>query len=120
MFSKKFILTSIILLLISLNIYFGVSYFLESKSRKELENGLETQQLNTKIVVFSRLFVEKVLKAKNEVPFEERLQLENSVRALNDKSILDQWEKFTQSKTELEAQENVKELLSLLVNKLSY
>jgi hypothetical protein len=46
------------------------------------------------------------------------LKLENAVREIQDKEILDQWIKFTESKTEDEAQKNVKDLLEILVNKL--
>ena len=35
-------------------------------------------------------------------------------------TILDRWEKFTESKTEPEAQENVKNLLDVLTKKISY
>lgn len=66
---------------------------------------------------FNKLFIEKVLKAEEKIDFEERLKLENMVRNLNDEEILIQWQKFTESKTETEAQDNVKDLLYILVNK---
>jgi CRISPR/Cas system endoribonuclease Cas6 (RAMP superfamily) len=62
--------------------------------------------------------IEKVLKAEKEVDFETRLKLENAVREINDKEILNQWIKFTESKTEDEAQNNIKNLLDLLVDKI--
>jgi hypothetical protein len=73
---------------------------------------------NEKIINFLKLFITKVLKAEGEVDFETRLKLENAVREIQDKEILDQWIKFTESKTEDEAQKNVKDLLEILVNKL--
>ncbi len=73
---------------------------------------------NERIINFLKLFITKVLKAEGEVDFETRLKLENAVREIQDKEILDQWIKFTESKTEEEAQKNVKDLLEILVNKL--
>jgi hypothetical protein len=73
---------------------------------------------NERIINFLKLFITKVLKAEGEVDFETRLKLENAVREIQDKEILDQWTKFTESKTEEEAQRNVKDLLEILVNKL--
>jgi hypothetical protein len=73
---------------------------------------------NEKIINFLKLFITKVLKAEGEVDFETRLKLENAVREIQDKEILDQWTKFTESKTEDEAQKNVKDLLEILINKL--
>lgn len=74
--------------------------------------------LNNKIVSFLKLFIDKVLKADKEIDFETRLQLENGVRNLEDKEVLAAWQKFTASKTEQEAQQEVNNLLTLLVNKL--
>ncbi len=79
---------------------------------------METQKTNEKVLEFAKLFIEKVLKAKTEVDFETRLKLENAVRNLDDEEILVQWQKFTESKIEAEAQEEVKNLLEMLVNKI--
>jgi len=117
---QKIILIAIILILIAVNIFLGVSYILAEKQLKTAEKRLVIQQNSAKIVNFTKLFIEKVLKAEKEVSFEDRLQLENAVRDLNDNEILTQWEKFTNSKTEPEAQEAVKNLLELLVLKYSY
>jgi len=73
---------------------------------------------NERIINFLKLFIAKILKAEGEIDFETRLKLENAVREIQDKEILDQWTKFTESKTEEEAQKNVKDLLEILVNKL--
>ena len=120
MLNKKLILIIFILILVASNLVLGAGYFLTQKEVQEARNSLEKQQLNTKVINFSRLFVEKVLKANEDVSFEERLLLENAVRDINDKEILDRWDKFTASKTEPEAQENVKNLLDALTKKLSY
>jgi len=120
MINKKIILTVVILVLVIVDIFFGVSYFFSLKSLRIAEKQLSTQQNNVKIVKFTQLFISKVLKAEKEVSFEDRLKLENTVRELNDNEVLVQWERFTASKTEAEAQFEVKNLLELLVKKYSY
>lgn len=77
-----------------------------------------TVPLNNKIVNFLKLFIDKVLKADKEIDFETRLQLENGVRDLEDKQVLVAWQQFTASKTEQEAQQQVNNLLTLLIDKL--
>lgn len=66
---------------------------------------------------FARLFVDKVLTQGN-VSFEERLQLENAVRDTKDEELLKLWSSFLESKTEAEAQEKVKALLTTLLKKI--
>lgn len=74
-----------------------------------------TSQLN---LYFLKLFVDKILDANGrEVDFETRLKMENEARRLGDAEILAQWQKFTNSKTEADAQVQTKELLKLLINK---
>lgn len=55
---------------------------------------------------------------EKEVDFETRLQLETAVREIGDADILAQWTRFTASKAEKDAQDAMKELLSLLLAKL--
>ena len=50
--------------------------------------------------------------------FETRLSLENAVRDLKDKEVMEEWQNFTGSKTEAEAQNSVKKLLGILINKV--
>ena len=120
MSKQKIILTIIILILVAANVFFGISYFFAQKQLQTIDKQLKTQQSSIKIVNFTKLFIEKVLKAEKEVSFEDRLKLENAVRDLNDNEVLRQWEKFIASKTEAEAQQEVKNLLELLVKKYSY
>ena len=117
---QNIILIIVILILLVGNLFFAVKCF---GIRTELEKAKQTikaQQINEKILDFTNLFIDKVLKAEVEVSFEERLQLENAVRALEDDQILNQWNKFVESKTEEEAQKEVKNLLEMLVTKISY
>ena len=115
---SKIVLIIIILILLAGNMFFGIKYFAVQKALRQTQIALETQNINEKVLDFTRLFIEQVLKAETEVDFEMRLSLENAVRNLNNEEILAQWEKFTESKTETEAQKEVKNLLELLVNKI--
>ena len=108
----------LVLILLAGNVFWGVKYFSLQKKLREAQVTLETQKTNEKILEFTKLFIEKVLEAKTEVNFETRLKLENAVRNLGDKKILTQWNKFVNSKSEVEAQTEVKHLLELLVNKI--
>ncbi len=119
MTKQKTIITIIILLLVAGNVFLGVKYWSSQKEVKETQSALETQQINVKVLAFTQLFIEKVLKAETEVDFENRLKLENAARDLNDEEIFAQWQKFVGSQTEAEAQENVKDLLEILVNKIN-
>lgn len=114
---QKVILTTVISILAAVNVFLGFSYFFAQKQQQTIRQQLSNQQNNIRIVNFTKLFIDKVLKAEKEVSFEERLVLENAVRDLNDNEVLTQWEKFTASKTETNAQEEVKNLLELLVKK---
>jgi len=115
---KKIVFITIILVLIATNIIFLIKYFSLGKELKETKEFVKSQQINEKLLGFAKLFIEKVLKAETEVSFEDRLKLENAVRNLGDEEILTQWQKFTESKTEVQAQEEVKNLLEMLVDKI--
>jgi len=116
--NKKTIIIIIVILLAG-NIFFGYEFFTANRDLKQAQASLSENKTNGKILVFTQLFVDKVLKAESEIDFETRLKLENSVRDLNDPIILAQWQKFTGSKTETEAQIETKNLLELLVNKIN-
>ena len=120
MTKQKTILIIVISVLVAGNVFSGVSYFLTQKKLQTVTEQLKHQRNNEKIINFSKLFIEKVLKAEEEVSFEDRLKLENTVRDLKDNEVLTQWEKFVASKTEAEAQQGVKDLLELLVKKIPY
>lgn len=115
--NKKIILLLILLLLIG-NLFFALKYFIVQGELKQTQQLIKGQQVNEKILNFTNLFITKVLKANNEVSFEDRLKLENGVRALEDQTILNQWNKFVESKTPEDAQREVKDLLEMLVNKI--
>jgi hypothetical protein len=125
--SKQKLMIILFIGLIVMNGFLLYRYLLITKEIEKMKvaSGLPeknavifTNTKNEKIINFLKLFITKVLKAEGEVDFETRLKLENAVREIQDKEILDQWIKFTESKTEEEAQKNVKDLLEILVNKL--
>lgn len=118
MTKQKTILTIIILLLIIGSVYFGFRYLNAQEELRQARTALENQKTNKNVLDFTKLFIEKILKAETEVDFETRLKLENAIRNLDDKEILEQWNKFVNSKNEGEAQSQVKNLLELLVNKI--
>lgn len=110
----------IIVLLILLDIVFVGQYLVSIEKVKIAENLLRTYQYNDKILNFSKLFVNKVLANTGEVSFEDRLALENAVRDINSKPIFDQWQKFVNATSEVEAQVELKNLLELVINKVNY
>ena len=69
---------------------------------------------------FLQLFMEKVLKTDKEVSFEDRLKLENAVRDINDPVVLQKWEVFIGATTEAQIQAAVKDLLQVLIDRISY
>ncbi|MDP3245186.1 MAG: hypothetical protein Q8M83_06050 [bacterium] len=112
----KYLIPIIILLAVS-----GFLLFRAYQGQQELavvKTQLAGRENNARIVNFTKLFIKQVLKAETEVSFETRLKLENAVRDLGDVEILAQWQKFTDSKTEIDAQQDVKNLLELLVDKM--
>lgn len=108
----------IILILLAVIVFLSFKYVQVQEKLRVSEEGLRIRQINEKILDFSDIFINDVLKAKEEIGFETRLKLENTVRGIGDDEIFTQWQKFVESKTENEAQEQVKNLLDLLVKKV--
>ncbi|MEK9132269.1 MAG: hypothetical protein AAB606_00980 [Patescibacteria group bacterium] len=116
--NKPRIILVIVLILLASDVFLGINYFSAVKELRQAQTALETQKTNDKVLEFTKLFIGKVLKAQTEVDFETRLKLENAVRNLGDKEILNQWSKFIGSKTEIGVQEEIKDLLEMVVNKI--
>ena len=108
----------VILILVAVVIVLSVQLYIISHNLAISDNTVKTFQYDQKVLNFTKLFIGKVLKADGEVNFEDRLQLENTVRDIDDKTIFDQWQKFVNAKTSLEAQIEVKNLLEMLVDKV--
>lgn len=115
---QKTILIIIILFSLAGNIFLGYKYSVIKEELEAAKANFKNQQTSEKVLEFTKLFVEKVLKAEKEVDFETRLKLENAVRNLGDEEILAQWNRFIDSKTEADAQNEVKNLLAMLVGKI--
>ncbi len=112
------ICAAVVLVLLISNVFFIVKYFGLENDLSQTKIALETQKTNQKVLDFTKLFIKEVLEADTEINFDTRLKLETAVRGLSDESILAQWQKFTDSKTETEAQQEVKNLLEMLVQKI--
>ena len=99
-------------------IILGLIFIISARRAENREAQLtSTISTNQKVVDFTALFIEQVLKTESEVSFEKRLALENAVRALNDTQILAGWQAFVDSSDAKTAQTAVVNLLSLLVSK---
>lgn len=113
----KAVYTLILLLLFAGVVFLGTACMAINKN---MQTVLNRNSANAKIIVFDKLFVEKVLKTKGEVPYEDRLKLENAVVNTKDADVLSAWKNFLASATEKEAQERVLVILSLFPNKIIY
>lgn len=105
----------LVAVLLAGNLFFGFQYFSQLSAMRSSEAKAE---LNGKVRDFALMFIRDVLQAEGEVDFETRLKLENTVRDLGDAEIKAEWKNFTDSKTEVGAQESVKKLLEILVTKI--
>lgn len=113
--SKSLVLIVIVFILLLGNIVFMTKWM---KSKNQINSTVSSTNDSKQTVQFLALFTEKVLMASGEVSFEDRIRLENDVRALKDGTILKGWEKFVESKTADEAQTNLRNLISILVKKI--
>lgn len=121
MTSKHVSLAVIIVLLLAGNAFFiyrNNALIQELATAKEALTQQRSAQTNNKVLAFTQMFITNVLKADQEVDFETRLKLETAVRDLGDPQIREQWDRFVNSKTETQAQQEVENLLELLVNKI--
>jgi len=109
----------LITILIIGNVFFLFMYVSSQLKLRETEQTVASQKINSQVLDFSELFFDKVLQGTKEVSFDDRLQLENAVRALNDKEIFDTWTKFTSAKDQAEVQRSFYNLFRLLFSKLS-
>lgn len=113
-----FIIGLVLAVLVVSNLIFIFKYSAVSAELRAATAMANTTQVNDKILDFTSAFITKVLQAKTEVDFETRLKLETQVRNLDDAGILAEWQKFTNAKTDIEAQNSTTNLLQLLVSKI--
>lgn len=99
--------------------FLSVRHYLSLRERLRVaEKTLASQQVNKKVLTFSELFVDNVLQGGQSISFDQRLQLENAVRDINDKEIYTAWQKFTMAKEQGEIQRDFYALFRLLLNKI--
>lgn len=116
--NKRLLLIIVFIALLAGDVFFGFSYFNQRKELRELRASQSGGGVNEKVFNFYEMFIKKVLQAENEVDFETRLSLENAVRELKDAEIMAAWQEFTASQTEIAAQNAVKKLLGILIDKI--
>ncbi|MEA3399464.1 MAG: hypothetical protein U9R00_03075 [Patescibacteria group bacterium] len=115
---KRIVLIIVIGVLLAGNVFFAAMYVPVKKELSLIKSNYEKVQINADVIDFTSLFIKKVIQAEQEVDFETRLSLENAVRELDDTEIMTEWENFIESKTEQEAQNNVKKLLGILIDRI--
>ena len=118
MTNKKIVLMLLIVLLTLGCLYLGFLLYNARQTIIQLKEQQMSVQTNKRVVTFMRMFARDVLNVDHEVDFETRLALENTVRSIGDPDILKQWNAFVNSETESQAQEEVKKLLGILVEKV--
>lgn len=116
----KKILIVLIVISLAFNALLLGALIYEKILANSIEKQLLSQKTNEKVVTFTKLFVQKVLQGDSEISFDDRLELENSVRDLNDQKIFSQWQSFTKSKTNEQAQIQAGNLFILLLDKIYY
>ena len=117
--TKRIIIYAVVAAVLIAITLLSVKLYLYSNEIVRLQKIEQSRAVNTKILNFTKLFIEKVLASKTEVDFESRLKLENAIRDINDSELFDQWTKFSQSKESGDAQTNVVILLQMLVSRIS-
>ena len=118
MTQKQIYLIIIVILLIG-NIFLGVKYFNTNKELKEaITITAVAQEERTKFTEFNKTFVSEVLQAKSEVNYDTRLKLDRMIKDINDQELTAQWQRFTDSQTEEEAQDETVKLLKLLAERV--
>jgi len=113
----KILLVALFASLVISNVFFTYNYIVNLRT---LEQMTKKQEINANVLSFTQLFLEKVLRGGTLVSFDDRLHLENSVRALNDKDIFASWESFTNAKSQTEVQQDFYTLFDLLLKRISF
>ena len=108
----------IIVILLLANLFLGIKYFDADKELKEMKSIIAVQQEKTKFTEFNKVFISEVLEAKSEVNYDTRLKLDEMVKDISNKELTAQWQKFTDSQTEKEAQDETVKLLRLLAERV--
>lgn len=116
--SKKILVMVVGGLLMLALVFFAWQYVLLKQQLQTAQKTISQQQINTKVLLFSKLFTANVLQGGQAVSFDQRLQLENAVRDINDPQIYAAWQKFTNAKDQAEIQKDFYALFTLLLEKI--
>jgi len=111
----KRILILLIVLLLILNVFSLFAFWQKQKDYNTLEQA-SSQKL--KWTNFLDLFIDTVLDPEQEMTIEDRLDLENAVRNLENQEIKLKWQNFANASNEIEAQRTAVEVLKMLVNQI--
>lgn len=109
---------AIIVILALVLMYSFIRFITVNNELQQLQQKEINVETNTTILNFTHLLIDRVLKNDSEVSFEDRLELENAVRATEDTEVLAAWKSFVESESSREAQVNIVELLDILMDKV--
>jgi len=108
----------LMLVLVAGNIFFSIQYMVGT----QMQQNQKADSIGTNIQVanFLKLFVDVVLntKAGQQISYNDRVKLEDTVRQINDADIIKQWDTFVASKDSKTAQDNAVSLMKILTDKL--
>jgi hypothetical protein len=116
--STDFWIISSVIVLIAVNSLWWIQYSALKEKYASASASSAVAAVNSQVLDFTAMFVDKVLGAKGDIDFDTRLALENGVRNLKDADVLNAWQAFVNSKTEADAQSRARDLLSVLVKKI--
>lgn len=116
--NKKLVVVFMIVLMLGLG-FFGWQYVSLRAQLQMAEQTIAKQQINQKVLAFAQLFVADVLQGSKEISFDQRLQLENAVRDINDPELFAAWQKFTGATDQADIQKQFSNLFKLILNKIS-
>ncbi len=117
--TKQVLCVLVFILMLAGLIFFGWEAISLKAQLQAAQKTISQQQVNAKVLSFSKLFVANVLQGGQTVSFDQRLQLENAVRDINDEEIYAAWKKFTNASGQAEVQQDFYGLFNLLLTKLS-
>lgn len=115
--SRKTLFIIILILLVG-NILWLIAFTNRGKELGQAQYSLAQVQVNKNILSFQKLFVDKVLKADGVVDYDTRRLLDQSVGSTNNKPVIDAWNAFIDAKTEADAQNKVRDLLSIMADQI--
>jgi hypothetical protein len=114
----KLVSNILLILLVAGNIFFSIQY-IETIKQQSLQEQNTTDK-SIEISRFLKLFINVVLDldSNESISYDDRLNLENSIRSIKDVDLLRQWNAFVDSADANTAQKNAIILMKELTNKL--